>query len=193
MPPKRNPLNLNPLQLRTLTLLQVIARIPGAAAQAPNGEVTIAQFPSARGDDFHLSRRDSRGQGRQRPLYNEKLSGMRLREGSRQGGMAASDDADARGHRSSTAKPRTFCIAETTKSAGAGSLALRLQEPDDPLVDFRPGADSDARWSAFGMTAPVRPGMRLAASSRVPAARRAFPFRRSAAESARGSRSTHAC
>ena len=28
MPPKRNPLNLNPLQLRTLTLLQAIARIP---------------------------------------------------------------------------------------------------------------------------------------------------------------------
>ena len=33
MPPKRNPLNLNPLKLRTLTLLQVIAGIPGAASQ----------------------------------------------------------------------------------------------------------------------------------------------------------------
>ena len=31
MPPKNNPAKLNPLQLRTLTLLQAIARIPGAA------------------------------------------------------------------------------------------------------------------------------------------------------------------
>ena len=54
MPPKNNPLNLNPLQLRTLTLLQAIARIPGAAAQAANGEVLIAQFPNAHGDHFHL-------------------------------------------------------------------------------------------------------------------------------------------
>ena len=54
MPPKNNPLNLNPLQLRTLTLLQAIAHIPGAAAQAPNGEVVVSQFPSAHGDHFHL-------------------------------------------------------------------------------------------------------------------------------------------
>jgi hypothetical protein len=54
MPPKNNPLNLNPLQLRTLTLLQAIARIPGAAAQTADGEVVIAQFPSAHGDHFHL-------------------------------------------------------------------------------------------------------------------------------------------
>jgi len=55
MPPKRNPLNLNPLQLRTLTLLQVIAGIPGAANQSPNGEVVISQFPAAHGDHFHLA------------------------------------------------------------------------------------------------------------------------------------------
>ena len=54
MPPKRNPLNLNPLQLRTLTLLQAIARIPGAAAQRPDGSVAITQFPNAHGDHFHL-------------------------------------------------------------------------------------------------------------------------------------------
>ena len=28
MPPKRNPLGLNPLQLKTLTLLQALARLP---------------------------------------------------------------------------------------------------------------------------------------------------------------------
>ena len=36
MPPKRNPLNLNPLQLKTLTLLQALARLPGHAR--PPGE-----------------------------------------------------------------------------------------------------------------------------------------------------------
>ena len=35
MPPKRNPLNLNPLQLRTLTLLQALAREPGHPALFP--------------------------------------------------------------------------------------------------------------------------------------------------------------
>jgi hypothetical protein len=54
MPPKRNPLNLNPLQLKTLTLLQAIARIPGAARAEPDGTVAILQFPHAHGDHFHL-------------------------------------------------------------------------------------------------------------------------------------------
>ncbi len=54
MPPKNNPLKLNALQLRTLTLLQAIAAIPGAAAALPDGEVRIAQFPNAHGDHFHL-------------------------------------------------------------------------------------------------------------------------------------------
>ena len=54
MPPKINPAKLNPLQLRTLTLLQAIARIPGAASPLPNGNVAITQFPNAHGDHFHL-------------------------------------------------------------------------------------------------------------------------------------------
>jgi len=54
MPPKQNPLKLNSLQLRTLTLFQAIAQIPGAAARGANGEVRIAQFPNAHGDHFHL-------------------------------------------------------------------------------------------------------------------------------------------
>ena len=54
MPPKNNPAKLNPLQLRTLTLLQAIARIPGAASKMPNGDVVITQFPHAHGDHFHL-------------------------------------------------------------------------------------------------------------------------------------------
>jgi hypothetical protein len=54
MPPRNNPLKLNPLQLRTLTLLQAIARIPGAASRNAQGEVAISQFPNAHGDHFHL-------------------------------------------------------------------------------------------------------------------------------------------
>lgn len=80
MPPKRNPLNLNPLQLRTLTLLQAIARIPGAANQTANGEVVIAQFPSAHGDHFHLAdamvaAKDASG------LYNEAVWNALTRKG----------------------------------------------------------------------------------------------------------------
>ena len=54
MPPKNNPAKLNPLQLRTLTLLQAIARIPGAANVMPSGDIVITQFPNAHGDHFHL-------------------------------------------------------------------------------------------------------------------------------------------
>ena len=52
--PKPNPAKLNPLQLRTLTLLQAIAQIPGASGPAPEGDTAITQFPHAHGDHFHL-------------------------------------------------------------------------------------------------------------------------------------------
>jgi hypothetical protein len=54
MPPKANPSMLNSLQLRTLTLLQAIAQIPGAASPTPEGDTAITQFPHAHGDHFHL-------------------------------------------------------------------------------------------------------------------------------------------
>jgi hypothetical protein len=55
MPPKRNPLNLNALQLKTLTLLQELARIAGQpAADEEAGGVAITEFPHAHGDHFHL-------------------------------------------------------------------------------------------------------------------------------------------
>ena len=54
MPPKNNPLKLNPLQLRTLTILQAIARVPGAAQPVGDGELAIARFPDPHGDHFHL-------------------------------------------------------------------------------------------------------------------------------------------
>lgn len=54
MPLKQNPAKLNPLQLKTLTLLQAIARLPNAARPEADGGVEILQFPHAHGDHFHL-------------------------------------------------------------------------------------------------------------------------------------------
>jgi hypothetical protein len=55
MPAKKNPLNLNALQLRTLTLLQELARL--ADYSRPGGEAgsfVIASLPLPHGDHFHL-------------------------------------------------------------------------------------------------------------------------------------------
>ena len=55
MPPKRNPLNLNPLQLKTLTLLQELAMLAGTpAAEEAGGGVAVSEFPHPHGDHFHL-------------------------------------------------------------------------------------------------------------------------------------------
>jgi hypothetical protein len=81
MPPRNNPLKLNPLQLRTLTLLQAIGRLPNAAQSGPQqGEVTITRIPPAHGDHFHLgdavvSGRDATG------LYNEVVWNALTRKG----------------------------------------------------------------------------------------------------------------
>ena len=80
MSPKSNPLKLNPLQLRTLTLMQGLASLPDSAAQDPNGEVTITRFPHAHGDHFHLGNavvaaKDATG------LYNEAVWNALARKG----------------------------------------------------------------------------------------------------------------
>jgi hypothetical protein len=57
MPPKRNPLNLNPLQLKTLTLLQELARVAGKPAEGESeepGSLAVTEFPPAHGDHVHL-------------------------------------------------------------------------------------------------------------------------------------------
>ncbi len=55
MPPRRNPLKLNPLQLRTLTLLQALARIEGHGRPAEQeGHRIVTGFPGQHGDHFHL-------------------------------------------------------------------------------------------------------------------------------------------
>jgi hypothetical protein len=55
MPPKRNPLNLNPLQLKTLTLLQALTRIDGhVVRREDDGAVLVTGIPAPHGDHFHL-------------------------------------------------------------------------------------------------------------------------------------------
>jgi hypothetical protein len=55
MPPKKNPLNLNALQLRTLTLLQALAKLEGHATPAEEeGHVVVSGMPHAHGNHFHL-------------------------------------------------------------------------------------------------------------------------------------------
>jgi hypothetical protein len=55
MATKRNPLNLNALQLRTLTLLQALAKLEGHGAPAEEpGHVAVFNLPAPHGDHFHL-------------------------------------------------------------------------------------------------------------------------------------------
>jgi hypothetical protein len=57
--PKKNPLNLNSLQLKTLTLFQALSQIEGVASphDDPGGEpghIMIGHMPRPHGDHFHL-------------------------------------------------------------------------------------------------------------------------------------------
>ena len=55
MPARRNPLNLNPLQLKTLTLLQELAQVAGKpSAEDEPGGLAITELPHPHGDHFHL-------------------------------------------------------------------------------------------------------------------------------------------
>src|SRR5258708_32649686 len=55
MAKKHNPLTLNPLQLRTLTLLQALAALPEHSAPgAEPGSARIEGLPQPHGDHFHL-------------------------------------------------------------------------------------------------------------------------------------------
>lgn len=52
---KKNPLKLNSLQLKTLTLLQQMARSPNHAQPGDEeGSVFVSNFPAAHGDHFHI-------------------------------------------------------------------------------------------------------------------------------------------
>ena len=53
MPPKRNPLGLNALQLKTLTLLQELARLTGDSGSVDETGIAV-RSPDPHGDHFHL-------------------------------------------------------------------------------------------------------------------------------------------
>ncbi len=57
MPPRTNPLKLNPLQLKTLTLFQELARHPETSHRLETGEVVLNTLPHPHGDHFHVGRR----------------------------------------------------------------------------------------------------------------------------------------
>lgn len=53
--PKKNPLNLNALQLKTLTLLQELATLEDHSAPAEEeGHIHVFNLPRPHGDHFHL-------------------------------------------------------------------------------------------------------------------------------------------
>ncbi len=55
MPPKKNPLKLNKLQLRTLALAQLLAQDSDLARRdEATGAVTLPQIPHAHGDHLHI-------------------------------------------------------------------------------------------------------------------------------------------
>lgn len=55
MPPKKNPLKLNKLQLRTLLLFQEMARHPKTAMQNPEtGDVQLSTMPHIHGNHVHI-------------------------------------------------------------------------------------------------------------------------------------------
>ena len=79
--PKKNPLNLNALQLKTLTLMQALARLEahGTPANEP-GHILVSGLPHAHGDHFHVgeavvSSRDATG------LVNEAVWTVLERKG----------------------------------------------------------------------------------------------------------------
>jgi len=71
MAAKKNPLNLNPLQLKTLTLFQALATLPDHTRAGPEpGTVVVGNLPHPHGDHFHLgdaavAARDATGLGNQ--------------------------------------------------------------------------------------------------------------------------------
>lgn len=54
MAPKHNPLGLNPLQLKTLALLQALALLPDHARPAGEEGILVDHLPHPHGDHFHL-------------------------------------------------------------------------------------------------------------------------------------------
>ena len=54
MPTKKNPLNLNALQLKTLTLLQELAQLPEYSRPGEEPDSAVLRLPFPHGDHFHV-------------------------------------------------------------------------------------------------------------------------------------------
>lgn len=54
MPPKINPLKLNPLQAKTLVLFQELARHPETSQANDAGETVLTSLPHPHGNHFHV-------------------------------------------------------------------------------------------------------------------------------------------
>ena len=54
MPPKKNPLRLNKLQLKTLTLLQELTHSPTTSTAQGDGSFLVSSIPQPHGDHFHI-------------------------------------------------------------------------------------------------------------------------------------------
>lgn len=99
MPPKRNPLKLNKLQLRTLALAQVLARDSDLARpDEASGDVTLLQIPRPHGDHFHIGRmtvsaRDASGLGN--PSVWQALARKGLARGGGPGAVTITADGIA--------------------------------------------------------------------------------------------------
>ena len=87
-----NPLKLNPLQAKTLTILQALAQAPGLASEPDaEGAVTLRYLPEPHGDHFHVGAavvrsRDATG------LANAAVHGALARKGL----LVAGDDGRPR-------------------------------------------------------------------------------------------------
>jgi len=81
MTTRPNPLKLNALQAKTLTILQQLARVPGYAGEPDaDGAVLIRYLPEPHGDHFHVGEavvrsRDASG------LANPAVYGALVRKG----------------------------------------------------------------------------------------------------------------
>ncbi|MEK9693823.1 MAG: hypothetical protein VW235_12930 [Rhodospirillaceae bacterium] len=53
MPTKINPLKLNKLQLKTLTIFQQLAKAPETSSRNENNEVLLTNMPIPHGNHFH--------------------------------------------------------------------------------------------------------------------------------------------
>ncbi len=84
MADRRNPRKLNALQLRTLALLQELARHPETSTPQADGSVTITMLPQPHGNHVHVGHRVASVKNAS-GLWNEKVWNALARKGMAEG------------------------------------------------------------------------------------------------------------